>query len=142
MSAYEKPNLDATLAEMRENTAAWQKNADETRAAATELTWGQSIDRMGERDDLAMNIVEGFQRLDEVMATHRGIGSVAPASWSVDALTDEDLARAKEQWPELGILEDKVIRNYADIIGIRAVRYLAQVAVRNAPGFLQARDSK
>ncbi|MFF8399895.1 hypothetical protein [Streptomyces sp. NPDC016172] len=139
---YEKPDLDTVLADMRENSAAWEKNADETRAGVDTLTWGQQIDRMGERDDFAMSLVEGFKRLDEVMSTHRGLGSVAPASWSVDRLTDEDLAKAKEQWPELAIFEDKVIRNYADLLGIRAVRYLAQVAVRNAPAVLKVRESK
>ncbi|MGW2550028.1 hypothetical protein [Streptomyces sp. NPDC001635] len=135
---YKKPDLNGPLANLRTNTEAWKtslaRHASEERKSKG-IAW--DVELMEERDDIAAKIVEDFARIDEVMSTHRGLGSVAPASWSVDKLTDEQLAAAKADWPELGIFPDKVIRNYADVIGIRAVRYLAQTAVRNAPTHLQ-----
>ncbi|MFC9280920.1 hypothetical protein [Streptomyces collinus] len=140
---YEKPDLDGTLANLRKNTAAWKEStarhlSDERKGKGI----AYDVELMEQRDDVAQLIVDDFATLDEVMSTHRGIGSVAPASWSVDKLTDEQLAAAKEKWPELAVFGDKVIRNYADLLGIRAVRYLAQEAVRNAPAVLKARESK
>lgn len=143
MTAYEKPNLDATLANLRQDTESWKESAarhlsDERQGRGL----AYDVELMEQRDDIAQRLVENFGKLDEAMSTHRGIGSVAPASWSVDRVTDEQLASAKEKWPELAIFGDKVIRNYADVLGIRAVRYLAQEAVRNAPAVLQARESR
>ncbi|MEU2354488.1 hypothetical protein ABZ599_16220 [Streptomyces misionensis] len=136
----EMPNLNDALAELRQKTAAWQTNADNTRLAGNELTWAHSIDRMSDRDKLAAEIVAGFQKLDEAMSAYRGIGIAATAAWSSKKLADEDLAQAKEQWPELTIFEDEVIRNFAALIGLQAVRHLAQVAARNARKYLAAHD--
>ncbi|CAL9326754.1 hypothetical protein [Streptomyces sp. SudanB91_2054] len=140
---YVKPDLNGPLTRLRENIAAWRaslaRHASEERKGKG-IAW--DIELMEQRDDVALKIVDDFAQLDDAMSNYRGMGSVAPASWSVDALTDEDLAKSKAKWPELAIFRDEVIRNYADLLGIRAVRYLAQEAVRNAPAHLKARESK
>lgn len=140
---YVKPNLNAALDDLRTHTEAWKASiarhsSDERKGKG--LAW--DIELMEDRDDLAAKIVEDFAKIDEAMSTHRGLGSVAPASWRVDQITNEQFASVKTAWPELAIFDDKVIRNMAAIVGIRQVRYMAQVAVRNAPGFLKARDTQ
>lgn len=57
-------------------------------------------------------------------------------------LTDNKLAAAKADWPELAIFNDDTIRRVADVLGIRMVRSMAQDAVRNAPGVLAARNAE
>ncbi|MEU1592731.1 hypothetical protein ABZ468_07690 [Streptomyces sp. NPDC005708] len=134
---YEKPDLNGPLANLRKNTEAWKtslaRHASEERKGKG-LAW--DVEVMEERDDLAAKIVDDFTRIDEVMSTHRALGTAAPASWGVDPLTDEQLAAAKEKWPHLAIFTDRTIRNYANVIGIRQVEYLAMVAVRNVPAHL------
>lgn len=140
---YVKPNLDHLLDDLRTHSGAWK--ASVARHSSDErmgkgMAW--DIELMEDRDDLAAKIVGDFAKVDEAMSTHRGLGSVAPASWRVDQLTEEQFATVKSDWPELAIFDDAVIRNMAAIVGIRQVRYMAQVAVRNAPGFLKARDTQ
>ncbi|PNG16678.1 hypothetical protein [Streptomyces cahuitamycinicus] len=139
---YQKPNLDEALANLRTNTADWktslaQHTSDERRGKG----FAFDVQLLEERDDIAAKIVEDFAKIDEVMSTHRGLGSAAPASWRVD-VTPEQIANAKAHWPELAIFDDKVIANMAAVVGIRQVRYMAQVAVRNAPEYLKAREPK
>ncbi|MFF8789146.1 hypothetical protein [Streptomyces sp. NPDC015125] len=141
---YKKPDLNGPLIRLRENAAAWKANLARLTSpeGMKQDTYAWPIARMEERDDLAKQIVDDFTALDEVMSSHHGIGNAAPASWSVDALTDEDLANVKADWPELGMFADDTVRRVADVIGIRMVRAMAQEAVRRAPGILQARDSQ
>ncbi|MFN1193290.1 hypothetical protein ACK03K_34065 [[Kitasatospora] papulosa] len=141
---YVKPNLDHLLDDLRTRSEAWKvsvarHSSDERMGRG--LAW--DIELMEDRDEnLAAKIVEDFTKIDEAMSTHRGLGSVAPASWRVDQLTDEQFASVKAAWPELAIFDDKVILDMAAIVGIRQVRYMAQVAVRNAPGYLKARGTE
>ncbi|MFI9078718.1 hypothetical protein ACIGW8_19955 [Streptomyces sioyaensis] len=141
---YKKPDLNGPLTRLRENAAAWKANLARltSREGMKQDTYAWPIARMEERDDLAKKIVDDFTALDEVMSSHHGIGSAAPTSWSIDALTEEDLAKVKADWPELGMFADDTVRRVADVIGIRMVRAMAQEAVRRAPAVLKARDSQ
>ncbi|MFG2795830.1 hypothetical protein [Streptomyces pseudovenezuelae] len=140
---YKKPDLDTPLAQLRENTAAWKASmarhsSDERQGKG--LAW--DVELMEERDDIAAKIVEDFGAIDTVMSERRVIDSAAPAAWTIDRLTDEQLAACKADWPELGMFADATVRQMADVVGIRMVRAMAQEAVRRAPGILQARESK
>ncbi|MFG2986163.1 hypothetical protein ACGFYQ_33765 [Streptomyces sp. NPDC048258] len=127
-------DVNATLVDLRRQAGAWQANAEDTRGAAATLSWGQSIDRMGERDDLAHDIVTDFARLDHAM-TNGQLRDV-PTDWRPAALTDEQFAAAMADWPELDVLGERNVRHLAGFLGIRAVRYLAQDALKNARRFM------
>ncbi|MFF7169746.1 hypothetical protein [Streptomyces pseudovenezuelae] len=140
---YQKPDLDAPLTQLRENTAAW--SASVARHASDErmgkgLAW--DVELMEERDDIAAKIVEDFGTIDAEMSKRRIIDNAAPSAWTIDRLTDEQIAACKTDWPELGLFADATIRQVADVLGIRMVRSMAQEAVRRAPGLLAAGDSK
>ncbi|MEE1764458.1 hypothetical protein [Streptomyces sp. SP18BB07] len=141
---YKKPDLNAPLARLRENAAAWKANLARltSREGLDQDTYAWPIARMEERDDLAKQIVDDFAEVDEVMTKHLGTGSAAPAAWSVTPLTDEELAAAKADWPELGMFADDTIRRMVDVVGIRMVRAMAQEAVRRAPAVLSAVEAR
>ncbi|GBQ04417.1 hypothetical protein SSP531S_59130 [Streptomyces spongiicola] len=140
---YEKPDLDTPLAQIRENAekfnASLQRHgSDEGRGKG----FAFDIGLLEERDDIAAAIVKDFGVIDTEMSRRRVIDSPAPAAWTIDRLTDEQLAACKADWPELGMFADGTIRRVADVLGIRMVRAMAQEAVRRAPAVLQARESK
>lgn len=134
---YEKTDLNAPLANLRTNAEAWKvslaRHASEERKGKG-LAW--DVELMEERDDIAAKIVEDFGVIDAVMSKRRVIDSAAPSAWTIDRLTDEQLAACKADWPELGMFADDTIRRVADVVGIRMVRSMAQEAVRRAPGVL------
>ncbi|WP_411147455.1 hypothetical protein [Streptomyces sp. A30] len=140
---YQKPDLNTPLANLRTNTEAWKtsiaRHASDERMGKG-LAW--DVELMEERDDIAAKIVKDFATIDEEMSKRRVIDSVTPSAWTIDRLTDEQLAACKVDWPELGMFADATIRQVADVLGIRMVRAMAQEAVRRAPGILQARESK
>lgn len=140
---YQHPDLNTPLAQLRENTAAWKaslaRHASEERKGKG-LAW--DIELMEERDGIAAEIVKDFAVIDEAMSKRAVINSPAPAAWTVERLTDEQLAACKADWPELGMFADDTIRRMADVVGIRMVRAMAQEAVRRAPAVLKARESK
>ncbi|MBK3645042.1 hypothetical protein [Streptomyces sp. MBT33] len=140
---YQKPDLNTPLANLRTNTEAWKASiarhsSDERMGKG--LAW--DVELMEERDDIAAKIVEDFAAIDAEMSQRRIIDNAAPSAWTIDRLTDEQIAACKADWPELGMLADSTIRQVADVLGIRMVRSMAQEAVRRAPGFLAAGDSK
>ncbi|MFM9698848.1 hypothetical protein [Streptomyces europaeiscabiei] len=140
---YQKPDLNTPLAQLRANTAAFKAGlarhlSDERMGKG--IAW--DVELMEERDDIAGKIVEDFGVIDEEMSKRRVIDSATPSAWSVDRLTDEQLAACKADWPELGMFADDTVRRVADVLGIRMVRAMAQEAVRRAPAILQARESK
>lgn len=140
---YVKPDLDTPLANLRTNIAAWKTSiarhsSDERMGKG--LAW--DVELMEERDDLAAKIVEDFATIDAEMSQRRVIDSTAPSAWTIDRLTDEQIAACKADWPELGMFADSTIRQVADVLGIRMVRAMAQEAVRRAPAVLKARDSQ
>ena len=94
------------------------------------LAW--DVELMEERDDLAAKIVEDFATIDAEMSKRRVIDSTAPSAWTIDRLTDEQIAACKADWPELGMFADFTIRQVADVLGIRMVRAMAQEAVRRS----------
>ncbi|WP_435060216.1 hypothetical protein, partial [Streptomyces sp. bgisy060] len=82
MNAHSTTALD----ELRTLAARWRENADQTRAGADE-SLGWQIDRMGERDDIAHELVTAWQNLDNIMT--RVPGYHRPDQWCVPPLTDE-----------------------------------------------------
>ncbi|MFF7838852.1 hypothetical protein ACFZC6_08555 [Streptomyces ossamyceticus] len=140
---YQKPDLNTPLANLRTNTEAWKtsiaRHASEERKGKG-LAW--DVELMEERDDIAAKIVEDFATIDAEMSKCRVIDSAAPSAWTIDRLTDEQLAAVKADWPELGMFADDTVRRLADVVGIRMVRSMAQEAVRRAPAVLKARDSQ
>ncbi|MFJ1552793.1 hypothetical protein [Streptomyces mirabilis] len=143
MYEYKKPDLNTPLANLRTNTEAWKtsiaRHASEERKGKG-LAW--DVELMEERDDIAAKIVEDFGTIDAEMSKRRVIDSAVPSAWTIDRLTDEQIAAAKADWPELGMFADATIRQVADVLGIRMVRAMAQEAVRRAPAILEARDSQ
>ncbi|MEV0778892.1 hypothetical protein [Streptomyces sp. NPDC050428] len=140
---YQKPDLNAPLARIRENTAKFNASlerhgSDEGRAKGLAF----DIGLLEERDDIAAVIVKDFGAIDAEMSKCRIIDSSAPTAWTVDRLTDEQLALCKADWPELGMFADDTVRRVADVVGIRMVRAMAQEAVRRAPAVLKAREPK
>ncbi|MGY5009936.1 hypothetical protein ACWCY6_17905 [Streptomyces sp. 900105755] len=143
---YVKPDLDTTLANLRTNTEAWKTSlarhsSDERRGKG--LAW--DVELMEERDDISAKIVEDFATIDAELSKRRVIDSVTPSEWTIDRLTDEQIAACKADWPELGMFDDTTIRQVADVLGIRMVRELARQAVRRSPDVLsliEARASK
>ncbi|MFF8399894.1 hypothetical protein [Streptomyces sp. NPDC016172] len=140
---YQKPDLNTPLANLRTNAEAWKtslaRHASEERKGKG-LAW--DVELMEERDDLAAKIVEDFGTIDDEMSKVRIIDNSAPAAWSVDRLTDEQLAACKADWPELGMFADDTIRRMADVVGIRMVRAMAQEAVRRSPAVLSAIEAR
>lgn len=137
---YEKPDLDTPLAALRTNIAAWQASlqrhlSDERKGQGIAF----DVQLMEERDDIAAKIVEDFTAIDTEMSKRRVIDSAAPSAWSIDRLTDDELAAARADWPELALFNDATLRLAADVLGIRMVRDMARQAVRNAPGVLNSR---
>ncbi|WP_181803218.1 hypothetical protein [Streptomyces shenzhenensis] len=134
---YQKPDLNTPLANLRTNTEAWKtsiaRHASEERKGKG-LAW--DIELMEERDDIAAKIVEDFATIDAEMSQRRIIDNAAPMAWTIDSLTDEQIAACKADWPELGMFADSTIRQVADVLGIRMVRAMAQEAVRRAPTVL------
>ncbi|MFG3263054.1 hypothetical protein [Streptomyces bobili] len=140
---YQKPDLNTPLAQLRENTAAFKASlarhvSDERMGKG--IAW--DIELMEQRDDIAVKIVEDFGAIDKVMSERRVIDSATPSAWTVDRLTDEQLAACKADWPELGMFADDTVRRVADVLGIRMVRSMAQEAIRRAPAILQAHESR
>ncbi|MEU7031616.1 hypothetical protein AB0A60_33575 [Streptomyces sp. NPDC046275] len=137
---YEKPDLDTPLAALRTNITAWQASLQRH---LSEERKGQGIafdvQLMEDRDDIAAKIVEDFTAIDTEMSKRRVIDSAAPSAWSIERLTDAELAAAKADWPELALFNDATLRLAADVLGIRMVRDMARQAVRNAPGVLNSR---
>ncbi|MFF4057641.1 hypothetical protein ACFYZ0_18030 [Streptomyces sp. NPDC001708] len=134
---YEKPDLNTPLANLRTNTEAWR--ASLARHSSDErlgkgIAW--DVELMEERDDIAAKIVEDFATIDAELSKRRVIDSATPSAWTIDRLTDEQIAACKADWPELGMFADSTIRQVADVLGIRMVRAMAQEAVRRAPGVL------
>ncbi|MEU2909119.1 MULTISPECIES: hypothetical protein [Streptomyces] len=134
---YQKPDLNTPLANLRTNTEAWKtslaRHSSEERKGKG-LAW--DVELMEERDDIAAKIVEDFGTIDAEMSKCRVIDSTAPSAWTIDRLTDEQIAACKADWPELGMFADDTVRRLADVVGIRMVRSMAQEAVRRAPGVL------
>ncbi|MGG7574178.1 hypothetical protein [Streptomyces sirii] len=124
-------DANATLSHLRELAAQWQANADRTRAAGTTESLGWQIDRMGERDDIATELVAAWHALDEVMTS--SVGLARPEAWRVPALTDTEYARAFADWPELAVFGEDLVKELSRHRGIRYVHWLAQRAVKNAP---------
>ncbi|MFF0698398.1 hypothetical protein ACFYU4_37910 [Streptomyces tendae] len=140
---YVKPDLNGPLSQLRENTAAFDASmkrhvSDERQGKG----FAFDVQLLEERDDLAAVIVKDFRAIDEEMSKRDVFNSAAPDAWTIDRLTDEQLAARKADWPELGMFADDTIRQMADVVGIRMVRAMAQEAVRRAPAVLQARESK
>ncbi|MGW6145343.1 hypothetical protein [Streptomyces sp. NPDC055140] len=137
---YEKPDLNAALADLRATIAEWKASlarhlSDERRGKG--IAW--DIQLMEDRDDMAVKIVEYFDAIDAEMTKRGIIDSGAPSAWTLDRLTDEQLAAAKADWPELALFRDATVRRVADVLGIHMVRDMARQAVRNAPTVLKSR---
>ncbi|AKN68693.1 hypothetical protein QR97_01735 [Streptomyces sp. PBH53] len=129
----QQSDVNAALAYVRASVAAYKKNADQTRAAGEVgdvQSLGWHIDRMGERDDLAFELVEAWQVLDDALTGSHGIAR--PDAWKVPPLTDEQFAAALQQWPELAIFGEDLVRELSLHHGIRYVRWLAQRALKHA----------
>ncbi|MCX4681677.1 hypothetical protein OG413_41485 [Streptomyces sp. NBC_01433] len=137
---YEKPDLDSPLAALRTNITAWQASLERH---LSERRKGKGIafdvQLMEDRDDIAAKLVEDFTAIDAEMSKRRVIDSAAPSAWSIERLTDAELAVAKADWPELALFNDVTLRLAADVLGIRMVRDMARQAVRNAPAVLDSR---
>ncbi|MFI1532143.1 hypothetical protein [Streptomyces griseus] len=133
----EKPDLNITLTKLRQHTA-------DFRASLERHTSGEGrgkgiafdVGLLEERDDVAVAIVEDFDKLDTEMSKRWIINGPAPAAWTVEKITDEQLAACKADWPELALFADDTIRRMANVVGIRMVRSMAQEAVRRAPNVL------
>lgn len=137
---YKKPDLDTPLAQLRENIAKWnaslqRHSSDEARGKG----FAFDIGLLDERDDIAAEIVKDFGLIDETMSQRRIIDSATPAAWTIDRLTDAQLAAAKADWPELALFDDTTLRQVADVLGIYMVRSMAKEARRNAPVTLNSR---
>lgn len=137
---YAKPDLNTPLARIRENIAKWnaslqRHNSDEARGNG----FAFDIGLLDERDDIAAEIVKDFGVIDTTMSQRRIIDSATPSAWTIDRLTDAQLAAAKADWPELALFDDATVRQVADVLGIRMVRSMAQEARRNAPAVLDSR---
>ncbi|MFG2512614.1 hypothetical protein [Streptomyces sp. NPDC048584] len=134
---YQKPDLNTPLANLRTNTEVWKtslaRHSSEERKGKG-LAW--DVELMEERDDIAAKIVEDFGTIDAEMSKCRVIDSTAPSAWTIDRLTDEQIAACMADWPELGMFADDTVRRLADVVGIRMVRSMAQEAVRRAHGVL------
>ncbi|MFE2157040.1 hypothetical protein ACFW9M_04415 [Streptomyces lydicus] len=128
---------NATLSHLRELAAQWQENADRTRAAGAKESLGWQIDRMGERDDIATELVAAWQAFDEVMTS--SVGLVRPEAWRFPPLTDAEYTRAFAVWPELAVFGQDLVKELSRHRGIRYVRWLAQRAVKNAPALAASR---
>ncbi|MFD7501555.1 hypothetical protein [Streptomyces sp. NPDC059850] len=141
---YKKPDLNGPLARLRENAAAWKANFARltSREGMDQDSYAWPIARMEERDDLAKQIVEDFGTIDAEMSKRWIIDSAAPSAWTIDRLTDEQIAAAKADWPELGMFADSTIRQVADVLGIRMVRSMAKEAVRRTPGVLAVLEDR
>lgn len=124
-------DVDAALALVRAKATEWQENADRTRAAGTGESWGWQLDRMGERDDIGMELVEAWQVLDGTITSNHGIAR--PVAWRVPQLTDEQFAAVFADWPELAAFGEDLVKDMSRHVGIRYVRWLAQRALKNAP---------
>ncbi|MFF3957378.1 hypothetical protein ACFYY1_29815 [Streptomyces sp. NPDC001890] len=137
---YEKPDLDTPLAALRTNITAWQAGLQRH---LSEESKGKGIafdvQLMEDRDDLAAKIVEDFTAIDTEMSKRRVIDNAAPSAWSIERLTDAQLATAKTDWPELTLFNDATLRLAADVLGIHMVRDMARQAVRNVPGVRNSR---
>ncbi|MEU5430546.1 hypothetical protein AB0H73_33785 [Streptomyces olivoreticuli] len=128
-------DADTALALVRAKATEWQANADRTRTAGTvgaDKSLGWHIDCMGERDGIAMELVEAWKILDDVMT--RSHGFTRPEAWCVPQLTDEQFARAFTDWPELAVFGEDVLKGLCRHYGIRYVRWLARRAVKNTAG--------
>ncbi|MFD7867004.1 hypothetical protein [Streptomyces sp. NPDC059783] len=137
---YEKPDLDTPLADLRTNITAWQASL-ERHLSEERKRQGVAFDvqLIEDRDDIAAKIVKNITAIDTEMSKRRVIDSAAPAAWSIDRLTDAELAAAKADWPELALFNDATLRLAADVLGIHMVRDMARQAVRNAPTVLDSR---
>ncbi|MEV0437686.1 hypothetical protein AB0I84_21125 [Streptomyces spectabilis] len=124
-------DANATLRDLRELASQWRENADRTRAVGTTESLGWQIDRMGERDDIAAELVTAWQALDEMLTS--SVGLARPEVWRVAPLTDTECARAFTDWPEMAVFGEDLVKELARHHGIRYVRWLAQRAVENAP---------
>lgn len=124
-------NVDTALSTLRMRTSEWRSNADRTRAAGTDESLGWQIDRMGERDDLATEIVEAWTILDDTIT--RNLGVSRPEEWRVPQLTDEEFTAALAAWPELAVFGEDLVKDLSRHVGIRYVHWMAQRAVKNAP---------
>lgn len=135
-------DLNTPLANLRSNIATWKASLDRH---LSEERKGKGlafdVQLMEERDDIAVKIVEDFTAIDQEMSKRRVIDSAAPSAWTIDRLTDAQLAAVKADWPELALFNDDTLRRAADVLGIHMVRSMAQDAVRNAPTYLKARNS-
>ncbi|GHF32895.1 hypothetical protein GCM10010218_12450 [Streptomyces mashuensis] len=124
-------DADAALALVRAKAAEWQENAARTRTLGADESLGWHVDRMGERDDMAMELIETWRILDETMTRNHGLDR--PEAWHVPQLTDEQFAHAFADWPELAVFGKDLVKDLCRHHGIRYVRWLAQCAVKNAP---------
>ncbi|MFG2864695.1 hypothetical protein [Streptomyces sioyaensis] len=131
-------DANATLSHLRELATQWQTNADRTRAAGITESLGWQIDRMGERDDIATELVAAWQALDEVMTS--SVGLARPEEWRFPSLTDAEYGRAFADWPELAVFGEDLVKELSRHRGIRYVRWLAQRAVKNAPALAAPRS--
>ncbi|WP_435244305.1 hypothetical protein [Streptomyces sioyaensis] len=128
---------DTALCDVRRLAAQWRANADRTRAAGTAESLGWQIDRMGERDDIATELVEAWQTIDGTMTSSLGLSR--PEEWRIPPLTDEEYAHAFADWPELAVFGEDLVKELSRHHGIRYVRSLAQRAVKNVPALAAAR---
>ncbi|MFH0245938.1 hypothetical protein ACGRHY_26785 [Streptomyces sp. HK10] len=140
---YEKPDLDTPLAALRTNITAWQASlqrhlSDERKSQSIAF----DVQLMEDRDDIAAKIVEDFTAIDTEMSKRRVTDGAAPSAWSIERLTDAELAAAKADWPELALFNDATLRLATDVLGIHMVRDMARQAVRNAPGVLNNSRTK
>ncbi|MER5301393.1 hypothetical protein ABT039_18225 [Streptomyces lasiicapitis] len=124
-------DANAVLSYLREMASRWEENADRTRAAGTTESLGWQIDRMGERDDIANDLVPAWRALDEAMTS--SVGLARPEAWRVPPLTDAECSRAFTDWPELAVFGEDLVKELARHHGVRYVRWMAQRAVKNAP---------
>ncbi|WP_371605004.1 hypothetical protein OG345_42055 (plasmid) [Streptomyces sp. NBC_01220] len=138
---YQTPDLNTPLAEVRESIEQYKASmarhsSDERKGKG--IAW--DIQLMEDREPMVEKMIEGFTAIDTHMTNSSFINSPAPDAWTIDRLTDEQIAACKADWPELGMFADDTIRRMADVVGIRMVRAMAQEAVRRAPAVLQARN--
>ncbi|MFF2205171.1 hypothetical protein [Streptomyces sp. NPDC058145] len=115
---YEKPDLDTRLARLRENITKWQASlkrhtCDERRGKG----FAYDIALLDQRDDIAAQIVQDFGAIDEAMPERRIINSAAPSAWTIDRLTDDQLAAVKADWPDLALFNGATVRQVADVLG-------------------------
>ncbi|PAZ12321.1 hypothetical protein CLM62_30645 [Streptomyces sp. SA15] len=140
---YQKPDLNTPLAKIRENTAAFEASLQRHSSEESKgKGFAFDVQLLEERDDIAAEIVKDFATIDEVMSKRQVFDSPAPSAWTIDRLTDEQLAAVKADWPELGMFADDTVRRVADVLGIRMVRAMAQEAMRRAPAVLSAIEAR